>query len=292
MVTSSIRSSGLVLLAAIFLSACGSRTALELASDATGPADSGLPALTTHLGAITLMSGGNGAYAYASAQFFPPTNELPATCGGTAGSAAIRLAATGGCGLVHYSLCQGQLSLNAGTIRVSTPSFASALAYVGDSPRGDYPNSVIVPRPQGLSAGSIVDFQGQGGPDVPPFKVSVTVPAFGRLITPADTLDAPPTIDTTTDLNVTWEPIPVGEAVFAIAVEALDTLYCYFDGASGSGVVPQSALATLKALSPSGSAGVAFVAMARGQGVAGTWTIEALAFNSGPESEEFPVVLQ
>jgi hypothetical protein len=63
-------------------------------------------------------------------------------------------------------------------------------------------------------------------------------------------------------------------------------------GASGSGVVPQSALAAIKALPGSGMAGVTFVAMARGQGIAGTWAIEALAFNSGPESTEFPVVLQ
>jgi hypothetical protein len=292
MVMSRMRSTRLALLAALFLTACGSRTGLELASDATGPVDGGPPAGTTLLGAITLLSGGNGAYAYGSAQFFPPTNELPATCGGTAGSAAIRLAATGGCGIVRYSICQGQLSLNAGTVLVSTPGFAAALAYVGDSPRGDYPNSIIVPRPQGLSAGSIVDFQGQGGPDVPPFEVSVTVPTLGRLITPAETLGAPPTIDTTVDLNVTWDPIPVGEAVFAIGIEGLDAVYCYFDGASGSGVVPQSALATLKALSANGLGGLTFVAMARGQGVAGTWAIEALAFNSGPESEGFPVVLR
>jgi len=286
------RSTPFVLLAALFLTACGSRTGIEIASDARDPVDGGLPAGTTHLGAITLMSGGNGAYAYGSAQFFQPTSELPATCGGTAGSAAIRLASTGGCGLVRYSICQGQLSLDAGTILVSTPGFAAALAYIGESPRGDYPNSIIIPRPQGLSAGSTVDFEGQGGPDVPPFKVSVTVPALGRLITPADTLGAPPTIDTTVDLNVRWAPIPGGEAVFAIGIGGLEAVSCYFDGASGSGVVPQSALAAIKALSASGPAGLSFVAMARGQTIAGTWAIEALAFNSGPESEGFPVLLQ
>src|SRR5580658_8969921 len=185
MLLSRMRSTPLVLLGALFLTACGSRTGLELASDATAPADGGLPAGTTHLGAIMVMSGGNGEYAYASAQFLPPTNELPATCDGTAGRAQIALAATGGCGLVRYSICQGTLSLNAGTILVSTPFSAAALAYVGDSPRGEYPNSSILESSQGLSAGSTVEFEGQGGPDVPPFKVSVTVPAVATLIAPA-----------------------------------------------------------------------------------------------------------
>jgi hypothetical protein len=102
------------------------------------------------------------------------------------------------------------------------------------------------------------------------------MPVLGQIVSPAFVPGE--TIATSADLAVSWEAIPSGDAVFAIATDTAHQLTCFFDGPSGSAVVPQADLAALKALAPEGRANVSFVAVSRSQVVAGDWVIEALAF--------------
>jgi len=65
----------------------------------------------------------------------------------------------------------------------------------------------------------------------------------------------PSLIDTSQDLSITWVPISIGQIEFEIyggvptGGDTELTILCTFDGASGSGVVPQALLSALKAMS-------------------------------------------
>jgi hypothetical protein len=233
-----------------------------------GPEEAGLPAGTTHLGfvAATWIA---GSYSIASAQFFRRTHE-PGACG--------LAVPTGGCEVARCPSAGRMRSENAGTIDVSALGSVATLTYVGDSPSGEYtagmfPSSVV------LGPGDAIAFTSLGGPDVPSFDASVVMPVLGQIVTPAFVVGE--TIATSADLDVQWEAIPSGDAVFLITTDTGHQLACAFDGPTGSGVVPQADLAALKALAPGGRATASFLAISRSQVVAGDWVIDALAFMQG-----------
>jgi hypothetical protein len=287
----STRHTPLLVLPALLVSACGARTGLDdgvLASDAgpdteTGLAsdarhgedasvpDGGLPRGATHVGFVLAVASNN--IAVPLAQFFPTAGTPPACA---------YVVPVGACSLVR---CPAEATLqgdNAGPIDVTTGcdglTSVATLSYQGASPTGSYSSS------DGVQAetGATIDFVGHGGPDVPAFDLRVTMPSAGQLITPA--FVANETIDTSVDLDLAWDPIPFGEAAFFLSTspspEEAYQLACFFDGTTGSGVVPKANLAAIRA-DAAGSPGLlTFLAVSRTQAVRGQWAIEAVAYVS------------
>jgi hypothetical protein len=96
-------------------------------------------------------------------------------------------------------------------------------------------------------------FRGGGGNDVPKFDIVATIPGLGVITSPVPaTSGGATTIDTSHDLSVTWTPISIGQIDFDLEGGSTDvggtsvTVTCTFDGASGSGVVSQALLSSLK----------------------------------------------
>jgi hypothetical protein len=99
-------------------------------------------------------------------------------------------------------------------------------------------------------------FRGGDGASIPKFDVSATIPGVGVITSPVPATDGgAASIDTSQDLSVTWLPITIGQINFRLYGGGTSpgtlavSVACTFEGASGSGVVPQTLLATLKAMS-------------------------------------------
>jgi hypothetical protein len=140
---------------------------------------------------------------------------------------------------------------NFGPMSASVGWSTVAVTYDG---RG-YP-TVYFPSWVSLGTGGEMTFQGQGGTTDPSFDVTAIIPGVGVLTAPVATPPAViPSIATTQDLTVTWTPISIGEIQFQLDVSDADggvaiSIACAFDGSSGSGVVSQSLLSSLKAMVP------------------------------------------
>jgi hypothetical protein len=278
------------ILFALLLVACGSRTALydgevpgvsgdAESSDDAGQDDGALPVGTTHLGYV-IAEGTAGGTTYAFAEFLGHENDS-AACG--------YAVPTGGC---VFARCRpNPLSRNAGTIVASAPGGDATLVYQGQSPNGTYPPSTL-PNSVDVMAGDTVTFTGSGSSAVPAFDAMVTMPPLGQILQPAFVPEE--TIDTTSDLDVSWQSLSSGDAVFVLSTENGYGIECFFDGQSGSGVVPSSDLAALKAHTHRGQADAAFLAMSRSQVIVSDWTVEALAsIGSGGDVAQFgPVTLE
>jgi len=116
--------------------------------------------------------------------------------------------------------------------------------------------TVYFPSSITLGAGDIMKFHGGNGAGVPTFDVSAVIPGLGVITSPAPTTDGSAAIvDASQDLSVTWSPISIGQVRFRLydgsssVGEVAVSLACTFDGASGSGVVPQTLLSLLKDMS-------------------------------------------
>ncbi|HVV48292.1 MAG TPA: hypothetical protein VHO06_01415 [Polyangia bacterium] len=116
--------------------------------------------------------------------------------------------------------------------------------------------TVVFPAPVALGTGGIMRFQAGEGGMVPAFDVSVTIPDVGVITSPVPaTAGGAATVDTSQDLSVTWAPISVGQIKFRLSGggsapgDLAVLIACTFDGAPGSGVVPQTLLASLKQMS-------------------------------------------
>jgi hypothetical protein len=280
----------------LLLLACGDRSPLgalaeDEPSDAasqldSGLTESGLPAGTTHLGEVA-ATGTAGGTSFASADFFRRDRE-PTACG--------LALPVGQCAVARCSTAANPRSENAGTIVASALGSTATLSYEGADPHGSYPVTTF-PASVALAAGDTIQFAGAGGPDVPTFDVSVTMPVLGIILSPAFVDDE--IIDTSMDLDVSWQSIPSGLAVFTVYTTMLGIergfgLTCVFDGPSGSGVVPAADLQSIKDLSEGGEASVGFLAVSRTQVVAGDWAIEAIAAigSGGPMAQFGPVTLK
>jgi hypothetical protein len=278
------------------VAACGARTPIDLGgttssgdddADASVPdagVDSSLPAnVPIHLGYVgaigTTGAGADGTFAFA--RFYP--EPVDPACGylGAVGTCVVVTCFDGG---------DAPLSDDAGLINAMvTPSGdGTLLPYDGASPTGMYPTATFMLASDG-DPGTEFDFVGRGAVDVPAFDVDVTMPDAATLLSPV--VQVSTTIDTSTDLSVTWGGISSGDAVFALAPEASTntspTLICFFDGSTGHGVVPRADLAQIKAASPGGEAQLSFFGMARASTTAGAWTVAAIAVDetgSGAQS--------
>ena len=117
-----------------------------------------------------------------------------------------------------------------------------------------YP-TVAFPASITLGTGGIMKFHGGDGAGVPTFDVSATIPGLPVITAPVATDGGAVLIDTSQDLSVTWVPISIGQIDFEIyggvpsGADVELTVLCTFEGASGSGVVPQTLLSALKAMS-------------------------------------------
>jgi hypothetical protein len=114
------------------------------------------------------------------------------------------------------------------------------------------------PASLALGTGDIMEFHGGDGVSIPKFDVSATIPGVGVITSPVPGPDGSggPIIDTSQDLSITWEPISIGYIGFRLAADVTSSevatsllVTCNFEGASGLGVVPQTIVSTLKAMS-------------------------------------------
>ncbi|HEY4187301.1 MAG TPA: hypothetical protein VGP07_19650 [Polyangia bacterium] len=116
-----------------------------------------------------------------------------------------------------------------------------------------YP-TVTFPAPIALGTGGIMKFSGGDGVSVPIFAVSATIPDVGVITEPVNAEGGSGAIvDTTQDLSVSWMPISAGQIQLRIdgntpTGDVALQIGCTFDGASGSGLVPQRLLSSLKGM--------------------------------------------
>ncbi len=271
--------------------ACGARTPLDLGEsnddsnvDSSGDDDGGgqgdahdsspgadaAPMKPKHVAYVGAIGAGSDG-AFALARFYPQTID----------PACAYLGAVGTCSLVDcYKNADAPPSDDAGTIRVNVSSTGdgAVLTYVGASPTGTYPTASFASASE-VGAGAAIAFVGDGAVDVPAFAVSLTMPAFGALTSPA--LTGTPTIDSSVDLPLRWGPVDGADAVFTMSpptsLNMSPTLVCIYDGASGAGLVPSAELAALKQMSPAGDVEASFLAMARTSTIVGDWTVSVIA---------------
>jgi hypothetical protein len=110
--------------------------------------------------------------------------------------------------------------------------------------------TVYFPSTITLETGGTMMFRGGGGAGLPPFDVSAIIPGLAVITDGSAAL-----IDTSQDLSVTWQPISIGQITFELdgggtsVGELAVSVACTFDGTSGSGVVPQALLSSLKTMS-------------------------------------------
>jgi hypothetical protein len=144
---------------------------------------------------------------------------------------------------------------NFGPVSVSVGGTTVLMTYGGFGyPTVGFPSSIA------LGEGGIMEFRGGGsGGGVPAFDISVTIPGLAVMSSPALATDGGSAIiDTSRDLSVTWAPISIGQVQFkleavipptlAIGIGPIVSVACTFEGASGSGVVPQALLSSLKVM--------------------------------------------
>jgi len=141
-----------------------------------------------------------------------------------------------------------------GAVTVSVGATSMSLTFMG----GNYPG-VIFPASVTLGVGGIMRFHHEatrGG--APAFDVDATIPGLAVLTSPLPaTPDGGATIDTSSDLSVTWSPIPIGQIHFRLYEGATmvgastSSIACTFDGACGAGSVARVLLSSLKQMTAS-----------------------------------------
>jgi hypothetical protein len=184
---------------------------------------------------------------------------------------------------------------NFGTISASVGSTTVSLVYLFTGyPTAAFPSSVS------LGPGDTMRFRGGNGADVPSFDVSATIPALAAITSPVATAEGgAPTIDTSRDLSVTWSPIAMGQVHFQLEGGDFSSggfpvsVTCKFDGSTGTGVVPQTLLASLKDLSGTSPTYASLGSELDATTVVGGLTIETRSYpSSSGANYNFTVTLQ
>jgi hypothetical protein len=200
---------------------------------------------------------------------FYPEDGLPPACA-LAGP-------SGQCSVVTCPVSQSAssslpASANAGTVTASVGTVTASMSYAGTSPTGTYEGAYVNAI---YTTGDTMRFHGPGGPDVPPFDVSVSAPDLVELDPPWFTTEV--TIDTTKDLPLSWGAAPSGgDAVFTVADAAGHELVCFFDARPGGAVVKEADLAAFKALVGGAAVNAEFLVANRAQTSVPGWQLEAL----------------
>jgi hypothetical protein len=169
------------------------------------------------------------------------------------------------------------------------------LTYNGTGyPTVDFPSSIA------LGTGGTMTFRGGDGTVVPAFDISATIPGLAVITSPVPTTDGGAAIiDTSQDLSVTWLPISIGQIQFSltggsgsIGGVAL-SVACTFEGASGSGVVPQTILSSLKEMSGTNPTYAGLSSELEVTTVVDGLTIETQSYQNSPATaHDFNVTLQ
>lgn len=208
------------------------------------PANGPVPAL------LLEAFGGPPGYIGASVTYLDPNAEPPGTCSVPVKKGSCQLTA---CKFDVPSPTPaspqagnpdlGPISASVGSITEQVPYERTGYGSV------DFASSVT------LDAGGTMTFRGEGGADGPMFDISATIPELGLITSPKlPSGGGAAIIDTSGDLSVTWAPISTGRIDFELLGGPLGghdpvLLTCKFDGASGTGVVPQQLLSSMKELS-------------------------------------------
>jgi hypothetical protein len=161
--------------------------------------------------------------------------------------------------------------------------------------------TVYFPPGVTLGTGGTMAFRGGPGPGVPSFDVVATIPGLAVITSPVPMTDGgAATLDTSQDLSVTWSPISIGQINFGLnggsnssPGRVVVSLACTFDGASGSGVVPQALLSSLKETSGSSPAYATVDSELTTTTVVDGLTIVTQSYQNSPNAiSSFDVVLQ
>jgi hypothetical protein len=211
----------------------------------TPPGDAGSDATPGDAAAakLTLLAyGGPPGHVAAEVTFPEPGVGQVQTCGNPTVSGACTLTS---CVLGGIGSPGGGIG-NYGTVTASVGATTETLAYNIDG----YPTTYF-PSSLSLGEGAIMTFRGGNGGSVPTFDLPVTIPGVATLTAPTP---AASTIDTSQELTVTWKPISIGQINFQLSGstssggvgQTQTTIQCLFPGDSGSGVVSQALLASLK----------------------------------------------
>ena len=198
-------------------------------------------------GPIELVAvGGPSGSVMAEVFFNEPGVGPQATCTAPVNAGACQLTSCQVGGIGSPAMGYG----NFGPISATVGTTTVPLTYDGFG----YP-TVAFPASITLGTGGIMKFHGGDGASVPTFDVAAIIPGLPVITSPVATDDGTVSVDTSQDLSVTWVPISIGHISFEIyggvpsGGDVELTVLCTFEGASGSGVVPQALLSALKAMS-------------------------------------------
>jgi hypothetical protein len=198
-------------------------------------------------GAITLIaSGGPSGSVTADVAFDEPGVGPQLTCAAPLNAGGCQLTSCQVGGIGDPGMGYGDFGTMSATVGTTTV----LLTYNGFG----YP-TVGFPASIALGTGGVMTFHGGNGASLPTFDVSATIPDLAVITSPVASNGGAVIIDTTQDLSVTWMPIAIGQIHFQIENGAPSggnvelAVRCTFEGASGSGVVSQTLLSALKAMS-------------------------------------------
>jgi hypothetical protein len=165
--------------------------------------------------------------------------------------------------------------------------------------------TVYFPSSITLLTGGTMTFRGGGSGGVPAFDVAATIPGLPVLTYPVPaTTDGGTTIlGTSQDLTVTWVPIAIGQIHFGLSGGTeygnggtggtSVNVTCTFDGSSGSGVVSQSLLSSLKEASAASPIYAVLTSELDATLVVNGLTIETQSFQQSPTTgRDFEVTLE
>lgn len=258
----------LLVFAALTLLACGAAVTADRsnrgdAGDGGGsaststsglPGDAGTdapPASTGDAETLLLQAfGGASGEVAAQVPLLEPGVGPQQTCSGPLDAGACQLTSCTMGGIGSPSPGYG----NFGPLSASIGTTTEPITYNGTG----YP-TVYFPSSVTLGTGGTMTFHGGNGASVPTFDVSATIPGLAVITSPVPKSDGGAAIiNTSQDLSVTWLPISIGQINFELQGGASSSVggmaisvACTFVGAAGSGVVPQTLLASLKGMSGS-----------------------------------------
>jgi hypothetical protein len=261
-------------------------------SSQCGVAQGGGPAYTGDAGILLLQAfGGPSGEVAAQVPIVEPGVGQELTCGSPqdAGACQLTTCQVGGIGSPGFGW--GDF----GPIVASVGSTTEPLTYCEIGyPTVDFPPSVT------LGTGGTMMFHGGGSNGVPPFDVCIMIPGLAVITSPVPTTDGGTVVvDTSQDLAITWEPIPIGQFQFQLTQltepgqHQQTSVACAFDGASGAGVIPQVLLSPLTAMSSTASTYASWSSEFQATAVVDGLTIMTQGFQNSPGVlRSFSVTLQ
>jgi len=287
----------LIVSAGVPLAACGG-SSREPAGDDAG-ADAAPTATTTSStstgtgGTVLLLQAFGGGSGEVAAQI--PQLEAGVgpeeTCGAPVVSGACQLTSCQSGGIGSPASGYGDFGPISATVGTTTiPIDYSGIGY----PTEYFPAGVT------LGEGGIMTFRGGNGGSVPSFDVPLTIPGLAVIMSPVPDVDGgSASIDTSHDLTVTWVPISIGQIEYSLSTNVLApnhldvTIACAFDGSSGSGVVPQALLASMKTAAAGDTVYASMQSELQTTTVVGDLTIETQSFQSTTnDSDDYVVTLE